>query len=79
MCHVAFVGWAVYNLALSSKGAAANFLEAVKEGWLGFRGWVAAFRRESRGAASVGVSSRGIEITSFREPMTPETGPPAQV
>jgi len=87
--NVAFVCWAVYNLTILSKGAVASALEAVeegwvsaleavKEGWLGFRGWVAAFRRESRGAASVGGSSSGIEITNLREPK-PETPSAAQV
>ena len=79
LLNVAFVCWAVYNLAVPSKGAAGKVLEAVKKGWLGLRGWVAAFRGESRGAASVGgSSSSGIEITSLREPK-PETYPPAQV
>ena len=78
LLNMAFVCWVVYNLAVSSKGAAANVLEAVKKGCLGLRGWVAAFRGESRGAASVGGRSSGIEITSLGEPK-PETYPPAQV
>ena len=100
LLNVAFVCWAVYNLAILSKGAVASALEAVEEGWVsiseavkegwvsaleavaegwvGFKGWVAAFRRESRGAAPVGGSSRGIEITSLREPK-PETPSAVQV
>ena len=65
LVNVAFVGWAVYNLALSSKGAAGKLLGAVKGQWVQLRRWVATLRGESIGAASIDGSPRGIEITSL--------------
>ena len=35
LLNVAFVCWAIYNIAVASKGAAASVLEALKEVWLG--------------------------------------------